>query len=1091
MRDQWLTALRSRLRRFVNDGDSQLILAPAAQVLATSLLGTIDDPAADLEVAYAVGMFHYHRAEAMSTEDGHDDRMVAVRLLRPIHRLDPGRVPANIALLIQLDDLLAVGDAGEAPPDDVPDRGAAWFERYQDTGDLAPLWAALASYRRSFEEFPEGSTDRGEVANNIATVLRELFERTGTDQLLDEAVLAARWAVWHVGADDLARATAQTTLAGVLTREFERHGDHDVLAEALAAAREATTRVPADAPRQRAAANGALATILGLTYDRTADLSALAAMRVALRQALDDVAEEDPSKVAYATNLATALVNVYRVSGDTDALDEAIAIYRGLLDGMAPSHPGYLALQGNLGNALLSSYSRTNSMDALGDLVDAFRRATPNRSTTLPGSRPRLALLGVAHFLTFQRSGNRSELDEAVACGRLALAGASERDAFYPLLLMNLSATLDAQHRHYRDDTLTEALELVRRAVEVMPADHPARAGLLSNASTALRSNVSATRDRGTLELAITTARRAVLAAEDNDPGLALYRANLGAALSAYAEQTGRTEQLPEAIEATRLGAGQANAPMRDRLLAVHGWLATAMSAGDAREALTAARAAGAMLPGLASRSLARGDREFRLGLASGLASDAAAAALTMGRPGEALELLEQVRGVLLAEAIDARGEVATLRDREPDLAAELDRVRGRLHALDVSDVEAGGLWTSSDVVPAPTRHLAAEERLRLSGELDTVLARIRRLPGFARFLLPPDVAELLHEAAHGTIVVLNAHRHRCDAIALRTTGDLLVIPLPRLTVDAVGRHAAALADETADPRDALAWLWDTVTGPVLDALGYVDEPAPGVAWPRIWWCPTGVLARLPVHAAGRYADPLSTNANALDRVVSSYTPTIRALAHARRGAPYDPDTGRCLLVTVPDAPGLRRLAGVAAETARLDTLLPRTTLLTGESATRSRVLAELPRHALAHFACHNVTDDADPSAGGLMLTDHQQHPLSILDLSRLRLDGAYLAYLSACSTTHTNDDLLDEAVHLTGACQLAGFRQVIGTLWPVQDQSAQRVSDHFYTALTRDGTRPPDLDQVAVGLHHAVREERRRWPGQPRWWAAYINVGP
>ena len=43
---------------------------------------------------------------------------------------------------------------------------------------------------------------------------------------------------------------------------------------------------------------------------------------------------------------------------------------------------------------------------------------------------------------------------------------------------------------------------------------------------------------------------------------------------------------------------------------------------------------------------------------------------------------------------------------------------------------------------------------------------------------------------------------------------------------------------------------------------------------PRIWWCPTGPLAFLPLHAAGLH-DSDEPGTKIFDYVVSSYLPTI------------------------------------------------------------------------------------------------------------------------------------------------------------------------------------------------------------------------
>ena len=48
---------------------------------------------------------------------------------------------------------------------------------------------------------------------------------------------------------------------------------------------------------------------------------------------------------------------------------------------------------------------------------------------------------------------------------------------------------------------------------------------------------------------------------------------------------------------------------------------------------------------------------------------------------------------------------------------------------------------------------------------------------------------------------------------------------------------------------------------------------------PRIWWCATGPLAFLPIHAAGIYATSTSKAGPTLsDFAISSYIPNVRAL---------------------------------------------------------------------------------------------------------------------------------------------------------------------------------------------------------------------
>lgn len=74
----------------------------------------------------------------------------------------------------------------------------------------------------------------------------------------------------------------------------------------------------------------------------------------------------------------------------------------------------------------------------------------------------------------------------------------------------------------------------------------------------------------------------------------------------------------------------------------------------------------------------------------------------------------------------------------------------------------------------------------------------------------------------------------------------------------------------------------------------------------------------------------------------------------------------------------------------------------------------------------------------------------------------ARLAYLSACYAGISKDMfLLDEAMHMSGASQLAGFPVVIGTLWKVLDQYAPIVAYDVYTGM---------LDQGLLDKHCILR---------------------
>ncbi|RMI44153.1 CHAT domain-containing protein [Streptomyces triticirhizae] len=277
-----------------------------------------------------------------------------------------------------------------------------------------------------------------------------------------------------------------------------------------------------------------------------------------------------------------------------------------------------------------------------------------------------------------------------------------------------------------------------------------------------------------------------------------------------------------------------------------------------------------------------------------------------------------------------------------------------------------------------------------------------------------------------------------------------------------------------------MGWLWDAVASPVLDRLKDPDGPGP----PRVWWVPTGPLASLPLHAAGHHD---GTGASLPERAVSSYTPGLRSLAAAARGAPTGPR--RPLVVALSETPGAGRLGHAAAESATLRRLFPDAVELSDAEATRERVLALLPHHSWAHFACHGVIDPDIPSRSGLLLADHGRRPLTMADISELDLGRPELAYLSACETAHTGPRHADEALHLASAFQLAGYRNVVATLWRVPDAAARRFVEGVYAELAATSRPDAPLD-VAGAVRRTLLTARAEYPHLPQLWASFVHLG-
>lgn len=208
----------------------------------------------------------------------------------------------------------------------------------------------------------------------------------------------------------------------------------------------------------------------------------------------------------------------------------------------------------------------------------------------------------------------------------------------------------------------------------------------------------------------------------------------------------------------------------------------------------------------------------------------------------------------------------------------------------------------------------------------------------------------------------------------------------------------------------------------------------------------TGALTLLPLHAAG----PIEGGDGVLDRVVPSYTASLRALAHARRGVPARPEpVDSVVFVGMPQTPGLADLPGVAREEEIVRQHVPRVRSLLGPVATPAAVLAALPDQPVAHLSCHGTQDLRAPAWGRLELAGGALH---VRDLWRPAGNPAALAVLSACETVRGGAALPDEALTLGTAFQLVGFRHVIGALWSISDTLTARLCKDLYDGLSVPG---------------------------------------
>jgi CHAT domain-containing protein len=156
---------------------------------------------------------------------------------------------------------------------------------------------------------------------------------------------------------------------------------------------------------------------------------------------------------------------------------------------------------------------------------------------------------------------------------------------------------------------------------------------------------------------------------------------------------------------------------------------------------------------------------------------------------------------------------------------------------------------------------------------------------------------------------------------------------------------------------------------------------------------------------------------------------------------------------------------------------------------------------SIVHLACHGIQDTNDATQSGFCVGDGR---LTIAKLMELKLDNAFLAFLSACETAKGDQEQPDQVMHLAAAMLFSGFKSVVATMWyvdreskiseclltiirAIHDVDGPKVAKWFYEELF--AREVVDSDSVAYALDSAVG--RLRATGvSPERWAPFIHMG-
>jgi CHAT domain-containing protein/tetratricopeptide (TPR) repeat protein len=821
------------------------------------------------------------------------------------------------------------------------------------------------------------------------------------------------------------------------------------------------------------------------------------------REALELCPPGHPMRVDSLTFLAMDVSTRYAQLGATRDLEEAIVLSREALDLCPQEHPDRLMSLNNLAKCLTTRYDLLGAMQDLDQAVVLDREALdlcpqghPHRSTSL-------ICLAVDLSYRYKQLGAMEDLDEAIVLDREALDICPQGHPLRSMSLNNLANRLSTRFHQLRAmEDLDEAIVLVREALDLRPQGHPRRSTSLICLAVHLSSRYKQLRVMQDLDEAIVHAREALDLCPQGHPDRSMSLNNLAWYLSTRYDQLGAIQDLDEAIVLDReaLSLRPQGHPYRSESLDnlachLHSRFTRSKQLRD-KEELFGLYAQLVDVPQVSSIDLSAARSWIRVAedflhpslllayetslrlliqhlatlpslpqhlvilksLTSSLAVDAFSACLRKCAPARAVELLEQGRGVFWSQLTRLRStpldDVVASSPAGKMLAEEFTRlallIRNALNS------------------PDPNQH---ERVCRLNLKLQSVVINIRNLPSLSRFLPPSLFPDLQHAASRGPVIIVSASEYSCDALIVFFDRDPVHISLQVTQEDvrdlSTELHTLTVRARRADMTKELAFflrkLWDQIVSPIVDCLK-TSRPFQSC----IWWCPTAEFSVLPLHVAGPYK---KGQRNLPHLYISSYTPTLTALIHARRHDPSNSTTEQTRFIAIGQAKaaGETELVSVSAELnnigQRVDGLAT-FTRIDGEESCTSRVVEELGKNEWVHLACHGLPNRQEPFESAFAL--HDGH-FTIQHIIGCDFKNPEFAYLSACHTTVGDEKSPDEVIHLASAMQFVGFRSVIGTMWAVDDGETNKITSTFYSHMVDESGRL-DHTRAAFALNKTMK---------------------
>ncbi|KJA22796.1 hypothetical protein HYPSUDRAFT_185851 [Hypholoma sublateritium FD-334 SS-4] len=950
--------------------------------------------------------------------------------------------------------------------------GIYYFWKFEHTANIHDIEHAILHRQNAVNSTPSGHTELPDRLNSLGISYIRRFEYTGNIQDIECAISHIQNAVNSTPFGDVNLPNRLNNLGCSYLCQFEHTGNIQEIEHAILHFENAVNSTPSGHTQLPSRLNN-----LGNSYIRrfehTGNIQDIEHATLNYQNADNSTPSGHADKHGMLSNLGYAYLSKFEHTGNTQDIDHAIFHCENSLNSTPPGHPSLLRLQCNLGNAYIHQFKHTNKIQSIEHAILHIQNAVnsiPPDHADLPGM---LNNLGSSYHCQFVYTGNIEDIEHAIL------------------------------HQ--------------QNAVNLTPSDHTDLPSWLNNLGNSYRDQFQHTQNIQDIEQAIIHQQNAIKSTPTGHPSLCKCLKNIGKSYHDYFEFSHLSVHIQNSISSYRQASMENGAPFL-RLEAAKNAAALSIE-HDKAHCLNDFSIAINLLSEVAGLEKTIHQRHVNLHSHSKFVSIAIASALLSSRFDLALEWFENGRCLVWHQLSQLRAPIDSLCIKFPSLAEKLIQAANALESY----------GPRSELYQPPSMDsLSANLSLQKDNQNHThyaitykkLLKEIRQLPDFHNFLKPPTFSTLLVGLPKdGPIIIFNIQRVDCNVLALVDGSEE---PLHILLKDFSLADAKKLQDIlqfniTNKGRDedrlGIRWraqpdiqfvlreLWCKVVKPILEALGFLSVPPELSNRPRIWWCPTGPISFLPLHAAGVYGSECPSGSCVSDFVVSSYTPTIHSIQEKFKGFAASSTLSehtKILLISQPNTPDpkLPPILCAKKESHMLEDMMEKNPhvnalLLEDGDATIEKVKTELQSHNWVHFACHGIQDPHEPLESGVYLHNGR---LKLLEIMQQKIENPKLAFFSACQTSKGDNNLSEEVVHLAAGMLSAGYCGVIGTMWSISDAYGPVFAKWFYQYLL-DETESNKLDSThaAYALDYATRKVRKTLGQSNRdflTWVPYVHFG-